>query len=66
MTERSWVHTPHYGDHFSGNIHLDQSLEQNLWENSKPGIVVYVVILQKEGWTLRNGWFIKTQLHGTE
>ena len=25
---------PHYGDHFSGTIHLDQSLEQKLWKNS--------------------------------
>ena len=23
---------PHYGDHFSGTIHLDQSLEQKLWK----------------------------------
>jgi len=32
MTERSWVQNPHYGDHFSGPIHLDQSLEQKLWK----------------------------------
>jgi hypothetical protein len=25
---------PHYGNHFSGTIHLDQSLEQKLWKNS--------------------------------
>ncbi len=25
---------PHYGDHFSGTIHFDQSLEQKLVENS--------------------------------
>jgi hypothetical protein len=25
---------PHYGDHFLGTIHLDQSLEQKLWKNS--------------------------------
>jgi hypothetical protein len=24
--------TPHYADHFSGTIHLDQSLEQKLWK----------------------------------
>jgi hypothetical protein len=26
------VSNPHYGDHFSGTIHLDQSLEQKLWK----------------------------------
>jgi hypothetical protein len=25
---------PHCGDHFSGTIHLNQSLEQKLWKNS--------------------------------
>jgi hypothetical protein len=25
---------PHYGHHFSGTIHLHQSLEQKLWKNS--------------------------------
>jgi hypothetical protein len=24
---------PHFGDHFLGSIHLDQSLEQKLWKN---------------------------------
>ncbi len=34
MTERSWVQklNPHHGDHLSGTIHLDQSLEQKLWK----------------------------------
>ncbi len=32
MTERSWDQTPHYGNHFSGTIHLDQSLEEKLWK----------------------------------
>ncbi len=32
MTETSWFQTPHYGDNFSGTIHLDQGLEQKLWK----------------------------------
>jgi hypothetical protein len=36
--EDSWLRgpgfKPHYGDHFSGTIHLDQSLEHKLWKNS--------------------------------
>jgi hypothetical protein len=50
----------HCGNHFSGTIHLDQSLEQNNVEKLKPGIVAYAVILQMGGWSLRNGRLIKS------
>jgi hypothetical protein len=33
-------------------------------EELLPGIVACVVIWQMGGWTLRNGWLIKIQLHG--
>jgi hypothetical protein len=60
MTKRSWVQTPHYGDYFSGTIHLDQSLEQKIVENSNLAFVACAVILQMVGWTLRNGRLIKS------
>jgi hypothetical protein len=30
MTEKSWVQTLHWGDHFSCTIHLDQSMEAKI------------------------------------
>ena len=34
MIERSWVQTPLFGDHFSCTIHVDQSMEAKIVENS--------------------------------
>jgi len=52
---------PHFGDYFSGTIHLDQSLTQNLWKTLT------------WHWNPTNGrgdfeeWSAyKIQLHGTE
>ena len=51
---------PHYGDHFSGTIHLDQSLEQKLCGKLLPGIVACALIPQMGGWTLWNCQLIKS------
>jgi hypothetical protein len=49
---------PHYGDHFSGIIHLDQSLELKFVENSN---LALLHMLQMGGWT---GWLIKSSYMG--
>jgi hypothetical protein len=40
---------PYYGDHFSGTIHLDQSLEQKLWKNSNLALLHVLLSRQWEG-----------------
>ena len=53
MVKDSWPREPgfkpYYGDHFSGTIHLDQSLEHKLVEKLTC-IVAYAVILQMGGY----------------
>jgi hypothetical protein len=59
MTERSWVQAPTI-ETFFGHHSFGSKLETKIVENSKPGIVACAVIWPMGGWSLRNGWFIKS------
>ena len=57
---------PHYGDHFSGTIHLDQSMEQKICGKRKTLTWQCCICCKPaNGWTLRHGWLIKSSTEWT-
>ena len=55
---------PHYGDHFSGTIHLDQSMEQKICGKTLTWQCC-ICCKPANGWTLRHGWLIKSSTEWT-
>jgi hypothetical protein len=67
MTERSWVQTPHCGDHLSGTINLDQKPGAKIgWKltwhcciccNPAKGRVDFA-----DGWLLKSNFITKDEM----
>jgi hypothetical protein len=69
MVKDSWPREPgfkpYYGDHFSGTIHLDQSLEQKLWKT----LTWHCCMCcnpENGGFDFKKWLAYKIQLHGTK